>query len=180
MAATHPRVVEFDVPMQGLPCGVDHRSAQFVQHHPGRFVAPQPELTLDQECRDAPLVGRHQVRGPKPLGERRLCIVQNRAGRQRYLVPALGALPASIRDHVGPPMLAAGTDEAVRPAASRQILLAGLLGGELASELVQILREWWPRHAPTQYRLWQAETTGYRVGKSLEEACRADVVERRA
>src|ERR1700680_1191932 len=36
-------------------------------------------------------------------------------------------------------MAAAGTAEAVRPAARCQILLAGLLGCELASELMQIL-----------------------------------------
>jgi hypothetical protein len=75
--------------------------------------------------------------------------VENGAGRQRHLMPAGGALPAPIRDHVGPSVTAAGADEAVRPATGRQILLTGLFGCELASKLVQILRKWRARHAPT-------------------------------
>jgi len=37
-------------------------------------------------------------------------------------------------------MTASRTDETVRPAARRQILLTGLLGGELTAELVQRFR----------------------------------------
>jgi hypothetical protein len=39
-----------------------------VKHHPGGFVAPKPKLALEKQCRNAPLVGGHQVGCPEPKG----------------------------------------------------------------------------------------------------------------
>jgi len=149
LRAANPRVIEFDLAMERFPCRVHHRSAEFVEHQPGGFIATQPELTLDEKRGDATLVGGHQIRRPKPLRQRRLGVVENRAGRERYLMSTLGALPPSMDNHVGTSVTAAGTDEAIRPATGRQIFLAGLFGCELASEFVQILRKSRTRHAPT-------------------------------
>ena len=145
----NPGVIELDVAMERLAGRIHHRSAQLVEHHPRGLIAPQPELMLDPERRDTALVSGHQVRRPEPLRERRLRVMQNRPSGQRDLMPALGALPPPRRDRVRPLMTAPGTDKAVRPAARRQVLLAGLLGCELTSELVQILGKRRARHAPT-------------------------------
>ena len=82
LGTTNPGVIDFDVAVEGLTCRIDHRSAQLVEHHPSRFIATQAELALEQERRDAALVGRHQIRGPEPVGQRGLRVVQNRSGRQ--------------------------------------------------------------------------------------------------
>ena len=67
LGTTNPGVIDFDVPVEGLACRIDHRSAQLVEHHPSRFIAAQAELALEQERRNAALVGRHQIRGPEPV-----------------------------------------------------------------------------------------------------------------
>ncbi len=53
-----------------------------MKHHPSSFVASHPELALEQERRDAALVGGHQVGGPKPNGERGPRVVKDGPGRQ--------------------------------------------------------------------------------------------------
>ena len=155
----NPGVIELDIAMERLAGRVDHGSSQFVEHHPGRFVASDSELTLDEQRRDTALVRGHQVGRPEPLRERRLRVVENRAGSQRDLMPALGALPAAVRDHVGSPMAAAWTAEAVGPATRRQVLLAGRLGSELKLKLAQARRKGRTRHA-LRYIWWPVETTG--------------------
>ncbi len=61
-----PGVVDLDLTVERFARHIDHRSAELVKHHPGRFVAAQPQLALEQERRNTPLVGRHQVGGPEP------------------------------------------------------------------------------------------------------------------
>jgi len=145
----NPGVIDLDIAMQRLSRGIDHRAPQLMEHHPRRFVTPQTELPLDPQRRGAALIGRHQVRGPEPLDEWRLRVVKNCPGGQRNLVSALGTLPTSIGDRIRPPMTTPRTDETVRPATRRQILLTGLLGSELTAELVQRFREGRARHPPT-------------------------------
>jgi len=145
----NPRVVELDVTVEWLAGRVDHSSAKFVQHHPRGFIPAETELPLDPERRDAALIGRHQVGGPKPLRERGLGVVQHRPGRQRHLMPTLGTLPAPLRDGIRTSVRAAWTHETIRPSTCRQISLAGFFGCELLSKLVQILRKGRARHART-------------------------------
>ena len=45
LGTANPCVIDFHVAVKGLPRRIDHRSAQFVEHHPGRFVPAQAELT---------------------------------------------------------------------------------------------------------------------------------------
>ena len=149
LRTTNPGVIDFNFPVEGLARHIDHRSAQLVEHHPRGFIAAQAELALEQERGDAALVRRHQVCGPKPLRQRRLRVVQNRSGGQGHLMATRRALPPSIRQPVRTGMSAARARETLRPAARRQVLLAGLVRPELTLKLAQILREGRARHART-------------------------------
>ena len=59
---------------------------------PSAAVRADTELFLELQGRDAVGVGRHQVGGPEPDGERQLAGVQDRPGRHRGLPAAAGAL----------------------------------------------------------------------------------------
>src|ERR1019366_5358619 len=63
------------------------------------------------------------------------------------LVPTTSALPApELHQFIGAPVPAARTHEAIRPAASGQILLACFLSGKLRLKLGQSLRKWRARY----------------------------------
>ena len=82
------------------------------------------------------------------MGQRDLSPVKNRPGCQRDLVAATGTLPPPmIHQIISPPISAAGTEEALGPAADREVLLAGPLGGKFALKLSQGLGEWRSGHA---------------------------------
>jgi hypothetical protein len=113
-----------------------------MEHHPRGFVAPQRQLTLEEERGDATLIGGHQVRSPEPYRKRRFRVMQNRPGRHRGLVPTTTTLPASqFHQFIRPAVPAARTHEAIRPAAGSQILLASLLSSKLRLKLAQCLRK---------------------------------------
>ena len=81
------------------------------------------------------------------MGQRDLGPVKNRPGCQRDLVAATGTLPPPmIHQNICPPISAAGTEKALRPAADREVLFAGFLGGEFALKLSQGLGKWRSRH----------------------------------
>ena len=148
--STHPRVVDFDLPVQGVPGGVDHGSPEFVQDPPGRLIPTDAQLVLQQQRRDPSLVGRHQIRGPKPHRQRHLRPVEDGARCQRHLVATRCAFPPPPpAQRVGPAVAAAWTLKAVRPAARLQVLLARLLVGELPLKLLDAGRERRTRHART-------------------------------
>ena len=84
------------------------------------------------------------------MGQRNLGPVENRPGCQRDLVTATGTLPSPlINQLVSSPIFTARTDEAIRPAAGREVLFAVFFGSELALELPQGLVKWRPRHLST-------------------------------
>ena len=150
LRTTNPGVIDFDVPVQGLPGGVDHRAAQLVEHHPRGFIATQAELTLEQECGHAALVGRHQIRRPKPQRQWSLCVVKDRAGRQGHLMPARRALPASVRhEGVGARVGTSRASEPLGPPTRGEVLLARFFSGELTLKLAHISGKRRARHAPT-------------------------------
>ena len=99
--------------MQWFAGGVDHGSAQFVEHQPRRFIAAEPELALQPHRRNPPRVRRHQIRRPEPLGQRQLGVVED------------------------------------GPRGQRDLVSAGVFGGELALKLGQTLGESWAGHTPT-------------------------------
>src|SRR6516225_1883832 len=67
---------------------------------------------------------------PEPQGQRRLRIMKDGPRGQRDLMTTGGAFPAfSSHQRVAVTVLAARTDEPLRPAALSQVFLAGLFGG---------------------------------------------------
>jgi len=107
--AADPGVVDLHVPVERFAGRVHHRAPQLVKHHPRGLIPAQAQLPLQQQRRDPPLVGRHEISGPEPLRQWHLRVVQNRPGCQRYLMPAPRALPASLfEDRVGAPVIACG------------------------------------------------------------------------
>ena len=150
LRTAYPGVVDLHFTMQRLTRRVNHRASQLVQQHPRGFVSAQPKLPLEQERRDAPFVGDDQIGRPEPHRKWRSCVVENRAGRQRSLVSARSALPPSMFQHpISPPVPAAGTCEPIGPATRRQVVLTGLVAGELPLELGYILWKRRPRHTRT-------------------------------
>ena len=111
-------LVDFDQARQRVALRVDHAGAQLVGEQPSAAVRADTELFLELQGRDAVGVGRHQVGGPEPDGERQLAGVQDRPGRHRGLPAAAGALEGVCFSVQRPSlfMAARGTDEAVRPA----------------------------------------------------------------
>jgi hypothetical protein len=72
------------------------------------------------------------------MGQRGLSPVKHCPGGQRDLMTAAGTLPPSLsHQFVRSPMSASGADEAIGPATAREVLLAGLLGGEVVLKLPQ-------------------------------------------
>jgi hypothetical protein len=103
-----------------------------VKYHPSGFVTLKTKLVLEKQRRDPSLVGRHQVGRPEPEGQRGLRIVKDCPRCQGDLVTTGGALPASSsHQRVTAIVRASGTLVALGPAASGQVLLAGLFVGEL-------------------------------------------------
>jgi hypothetical protein len=150
LLAADPGIVDFHVAVQRLARGVDHRPSQLVQQHPRRFVSPQAQLALEQQGRDATLVGHGQIRRPEPHRQGSLRVVKDRARRQRDLATARHALPAATRRQtIRLAMAAPRTHESVRPATRRQVFLARGLGRELTLKLSQIPRKTGAWHAPT-------------------------------
>src|SRR6185503_913042 len=147
LGTANPSFIDLYLSTQRLACHVDHRSAQLVKHHPGRFVAAQFQLMLEQERRNPTFIRRHQVRRPKPQHQRHFRIVENGPRCQRHLVSASHALPESrhnIRTLVPTPR----TLKSIRPTTGGQILLTNLFAGELPLEFSQTTGKRWPPHAP--------------------------------
>jgi hypothetical protein len=90
-------IVDLDLTPKRFARDIDHRSAELVKHHPGGFVAPKPKLALEEECRNTPLVGGHQVGCPEPKGQRGLGIVKHRPRGQRNLIAAGGTPSQRLR-----------------------------------------------------------------------------------
>lgn len=89
--------IDFDFTGQQASLGRDHGPAQFVEHRPRGLISTQAKLSLQLQSGDAGSRRRHQIRGPEPLQERGVGLVQNGARRQRGLMVAGGAFPRSAR-----------------------------------------------------------------------------------
>ena len=133
---SNPGVVQFHFPAQRLAGQVDHGLPQLVQDHPRCLVTSQTQLALQEKRRDAAFIRGHEVGRPEPNGQRRFRVMQNRSCRKGHLIPTTCALPAlRFHDWVRIPVPAPRADEAVRPAALSQILLASFFGREHRLEL---------------------------------------------
>ena len=160
LRTAHPRVIKFDLTVQGLARRVDHGAPQLVQEQPRGFIPTDGKLALEQERRHAAFVGRHQIRRPKPERQRRFRPVEHGAGRQRHLVVAPRALPTvPSAQRKGARLTAARTSKPVRPPAGLQILPARCLVGELELELAQAGRKRRTGHG-VHYPWGSPESTG--------------------
>ena len=147
LRTANPSVVNLDRTVQRLAGRIHHGAAQFVEHQPRRFITAEPKLALQSHRRNTPRVGRHQIRRPEPLGQWQLGLVEDSPRGQRDLMPATRALPpVPVDKHIRVPAPTALTHESVRPTARRQILLAGVFGGELALKLAETLGKGWAGH----------------------------------
>ena len=112
-------LVDFHQARQQVALGVDHAGAQLVGEQPSAAVRADTELFLELQGRDAVGVGRHQVGGPEPDGERQLAGVQDRPGRHRGLPAAAGALEGVCFSAQRPSLFMARTrDRRSRPASA--------------------------------------------------------------
>jgi hypothetical protein len=148
--AADPGIVDLDLTPKRFARDIDHCSSQLVKHHPGGLVAPKPKLALEKQCRNTSLVGGHQVGCPEPKGQGGLGIVKDSLRGQRDLVATGGTLPASSsHQRVAASVGTSWTLVTLGPAARDQVLLTGLLGGELELKLAECLWEGRTRHPLT-------------------------------
>ena len=111
-------LVDFDQARQRVALGIEHRRTQLVGEQPSTSVRADAELLLELQGGDAIGMGRHQVGGPEPDGERQLAGVQHRPGCHGGLPVADGALEGVEFAAQRPSLVVAarGTREDVRPA----------------------------------------------------------------
>jgi hypothetical protein len=142
LGSAHPRLIDLDFAPQRFASEVDHRSPKLMEHHPGGFVTSKAKLVLEEQSRDTPLVGGHQVGCPEPQGQRRLRIMKDGPRGQRNLMATGGAFPAPPSgQRVAVTLRTARTNKPLRPAALKQIFLAGLFASVFNLKLAQSRRK---------------------------------------
>ena len=104
----------------------------------------------------------------EPQPQRLPAVLKDRAGHNRGLPPATGALQPEFPHGPSARMLAKRTPKAVRPAQSKQVVPAGFLGREPRLELHQIARI--VLHEPAYYMLGLPESNGYPRADTPERA----------
>ena len=105
---------------------------------PSRLVS-HAKRPLDLQCRHAFLRFRHEVNGNKPLRERKVCIVKDRAACYRELIATCVAVVlVTLRDCRNAFRLAARTSHAFRPPQGGQLLSAFFVASELCEKLRKV------------------------------------------
>jgi len=131
----------------GIPCS--HGPANFVPHGPHGFVAFDSQHALQRQHGDAAVLATHQPDQPEPFVQRGFGLVKHGARGQGSLVTAgLTVIEVARPVEIGLTMLAAGTARPLRPAQTKQMLLAGFLRTELFLKLHQVEGLLLHRHAP--------------------------------
>jgi hypothetical protein len=132
-----------------------------MEHRPNRFVAVQAKLPLELEGRHSRRLGRHQVRGPKPVGQRSSGSVENRPCGHGGLQTASFALhQVTTREIEYFGVTAPWTTVALWPAGGDQVRPARRFVREAALELRQGLRKIWARHEKHTTHKKGSESTG--------------------
>lgn len=115
---------------------VAHTDAEPMAHIPSGFVGAEAHSPVDLQGADALLAGQHHVQNAKPVAERLVGILENRAadmtetvGRRNATLIALPmprhrAVLADVRS------AATGTFDAIRPAVADKVGATRILGGE--------------------------------------------------
>jgi hypothetical protein len=113
--------VDFDEICKQRTFGINHSSAQLLEHQPSRLVAAQPELALELECRNAIRVAGDEMDRHEPSRQRQLRPMHHRSGRHRRLPTADCTFPGEPLAGKLPALQAAtgGANEAAGPASFR-------------------------------------------------------------
>ena len=122
---------------QRRPLGIDHGAADLVQPGPGRLVAAKAQLALELGRGDPALRRCHQEDRQKPAGKPGLGLLEDRAGEQRVLLAAVGALvdePMLVGVATAAGAALAATSETIRPAHGQQVVPALLVTTEAGHE----------------------------------------------
>jgi hypothetical protein len=148
--ASDERLIDLHDTHQFTEILLHQRRADAVRHIKSGLVRAEPHDPLDLKARNALLAGEDQIDDLEPLPQSDLGILKNGLDQDREAVcaalPTVRALPMkrTIGQRIGPLGLATWAMDAVRPAAIREIRLAGVIRGEkplpfrdrhLASEL---------------------------------------------
>ena len=98
--SAHLRVVDFDLPVQGFPGGVDHGSPELVQDPPGRLIPTDAQLVLKQQRPRSPACRSSSNTRPKTTSSAgsssggRRCPLSATPGSDTLRIPAAATRPA--------------------------------------------------------------------------------------
>ena len=87
---TSVRFIHLDVPDQSVPVRPDHGAPEFLQAGPSGLVVPKVQQTLQTKHADAVLLIGDQPDGAEPSPKRKMTSMDDRPGRHRDLVSAVG------------------------------------------------------------------------------------------
>ncbi len=136
--AAHISLVNLHDALQKFTVGVPHGRADTVAEVPRRLIG-DVERALHLEGTDAFLALGHQVDRQKPLGQRKVCVVKNRARRNRKVIVAPVAVELLAgRDFRDDGAVAARAANASRPAKSGKPFAALVVVAVLLDELNEV------------------------------------------
>ncbi len=121
------RFIDLDASLQTVPARTHHCATQFVQPCPSRQIATQAQRTLHTDRTGPVLLTRDVPHGPKPHSQRLARILKNRPRRHRCLITASVANEPASRGRPAALMMAARTNEPVRPPQPNQVVPTGFL-----------------------------------------------------
>jgi hypothetical protein len=128
--AANEGLVHLDDATEAVSSGPHHRSAELVQHRPGRLVGAKTESVLQPQRANALLLARQMPRPLEPDRHRQMRPLKQRPRRQGELAPALRTAPAPVAQPPASARLAVRTADSLRPAHLRQVIETGFLGSE--------------------------------------------------
>jgi hypothetical protein len=128
-------LVHFHTTGQAIPSRTHHGPAKFVEPGPSRFIAPQPQDPLESQRARAGLLTGHPPHGPKPLTQRGMSVLEQRAGGDRSLIAADTALHAPRGQESPPTVAALRATVSIRPPDREEIASTSILCGEERVEL---------------------------------------------
>src|SRR5512132_2174842 len=86
-------LVHFHHPGEAIPPRSHHGTPQFMQPSPRGVVAPQAQHPLEPDSAGTVLLAGDCPHRPKPNRQRLACVLEDRPGRHRALIPAPRTLP---------------------------------------------------------------------------------------
>ena len=132
-------LIHFHGSGQQLTPGADHSPPQFMQHHPGRFVASETQGPLQSQGTDPAFLIGHPPYGAKPNAQRELGGLENRSGCHRDVPLAAATSPQTTPHLPGLAMSAFRALVAIRPSQAEEIVPTFIFGAEPLLELQQSL-----------------------------------------